>query len=172
MERVRDFPGGRTPFSSYLNAHVEWKMHLVLFKGILTIKGVSMNMSIRQPQGKSIGLLILFAIVLSGCMSDEPKPDLSMSQARTAVDQADRAGARTYAAFELNKSHVKLQKAEENMKKGDYKKAGYLAKEAKVDAELAIAKTQEETARVAETELRKSREALKNELNNSGYEAQ
>ena len=105
-------------------------------------------------------------------MSDEPKPDLSISQARTEVDQADRAGARSYAAFELNKSHVKLQKAEESMKKGDYKKAGYLAKEAKVDAELAIAKTQEETAKVAETELRKSREALKSELNNSGYEAQ
>lgn len=131
-----------------------------------------MNISIRQQQGRVIGLLMFSAFVLSGCMSDEPKPDLSISQARTEVDQADRAGARSYAAFELNKSHVKLQKAEESMKKGDYKKAGYLAKEAKVDAELAIAKTQEETAKVAETELRKSREALKSELNNSGYEAQ
>lgn len=131
-----------------------------------------MKISIRQQQGRVIGVLIFSAIVLSGCMSDEPKPDLSISQARTEVDQADRAGARSYAAFELNKSHVKLQKAEESMKKGDYKKAGYLAKEAKVDAELAIAKTQEETAKVAETELRKSREALKSELNNSGYEAQ
>ena len=114
------------------------------------------------------GVALMVAMTFGGCMNSEQKPDSALSQAGTVVDQADRAGTRTYAAFDLNNAHSKLKKAKEEMKNGDYKEARYLAKEAKVDAELAIAKTQTAKTKESETQLKQSMQSLQNEIDTTG----
>ncbi len=81
------------------------------------------------------------------------KPVNLLTQAKTVVDQADRDGTRAYAAYDLNKAHLHLKEAREEMKKGRYRRAHYLASEAKVEAELAIAKTQTLKTKAAEKQV-------------------
>lgn len=128
-----------------------------------------MNVSINRnrSRGLLVGAALLSAITLGGCMSEGPVPDQAMTQAKTVVDQAERAGTRNYAAFDLNNAQAKLKQAQDAMTKGDYKEAGYLAKEAKVDAELALAKTQKAKTKEAETQLEQSMQSLHNEVNSS-----
>ena len=127
-----------------------------------------MNRPILLKRGIFTGIALIAAMSFGGCMSSEQKPDSLLTQAGMVVDQADRAGTRTYAAFDLNNAHSKLKKAKKEEKKGDYKKARYLAKEAKVDAELAIAKTQTAKTKEAESQLKQSMQSLQNEINTTG----
>lgn len=127
-----------------------------------------MNRPILLKRGVFTGIALMAAMAFGGCMNSEQKPDSILTQAGTVVDQADRAGTRSYAAFDLNNAHSKLKKAKEEMKNGDYKKARYLAEEAKVDAELAIAKTQTAKTKEAETQLKQSMQSLQNEIDTTG----
>lgn len=111
------------------------------------------------------GVTLLSFVGLGGCSSEGARPDAVMTQAKTVVDQADRAGTRSYAAFDLNNAHSKLKKAEEEVKLGKYNNARYLAKEAKVDAELALGKTETAKAKEAEVQLDQSMRSLKKEIN-------
>ncbi|MHB8423303.1 MAG: DUF4398 domain-containing protein [Leptospirales bacterium] len=131
-----------------------------------------MKFSMNQTRGTFTVVAVLYAIMLSSCMKAETKPVNSMTQAQTVVDQADRAGTRNYAAFDLNNAQSKLKKAEKEMKMGKYKEARYLAKEAKVDAELALAKTQTAKRKEAETQLKQSMQSLQNETEKQGNSAQ
>lgn len=96
------------------------------------------------------------AVTLGGCAHLSKKPTNTLTQARTVVAQADREGTRAYAAYDLNKAHLHLKQATEDMNNGHYRKARYLAAEAKVEAELAIAKTQTEKTQAAEKQVKKS----------------
>ncbi|MDA8059133.1 MAG: DUF4398 domain-containing protein [Leptospirillum sp.] len=124
-----------------------------------------MNSFINRPRLVIAGSVFFAALALGGCMSSGPKPDVEISQAKTAVDQADRAGTRNYAAYDLTLAQDKLKKAKKEMKEGDYKEARFLASEAKVDAELAEAKTQTAKTKEAEAELKKSMQSLEKEMN-------
>jgi hypothetical protein len=93
---------------------------------------------------------------LGGCAHIGKKPTNILTQARVVVAQADRDGTRAYAAYDLNKAHLHLKKATEEMNNGHYRKARYLAAEAKVEAELAIAKTQTQKTKAAEKQIKKS----------------
>ena len=131
-------------------------------------RGVEMKTSVNKRNMAFTGAAIFGIVALGGCMGEGPKPDSILIQAQTVVDQADRAGTRNYAAFDLNNAHSKLKDAEEKMNAGEYKKARYLAKEAKVDAELALAKTQTAKVKESEAQIRQSLQTLKNEINNPG----
>lgn len=96
------------------------------------------------------------AVTLGGCAHLGKKPTNTLTQARMVVTQADRGGARAYAAYDLNKAHLHLKQATEDMNTGHYRKARYLAAEAKVEAELAIAKTRTDKTKAAEKQVRKS----------------
>jgi predicted S18 family serine protease len=126
-----------------------------------------MKLLINQPRLAITATVFFSLMVLGGCMSSGPKPDVEISQAKTAVDQADRAGTRSYAAYDLTLAKDKLKKAKKEMKEGDYKEAKFLANEAKVDAELAEAKTQTAKTKEAEAELKKSMQSLEKEVNQS-----
>ncbi len=102
------------------------------------------------------GTALTAALTLGGCANLNKKPANVLTQAKTVVNQADRAGTRAYAAYDLHKAHLHLKKAEEEMNHGHYKRARYLASEAKVEAELAIAKTQTQKTRAAEKQINKS----------------
>jgi hypothetical protein len=118
------------------------------------------------------GLTLLSFVALGGCSSEGTRPEAVMTQAKTVVDQADRAGARSYAAFDLNNAHSKLKKAEAEMALGKYNNARHLAKEAKVDAELALGKMQTAKRKEAEVQLDQSMQSLKNEVHSKENNAQ
>ena len=127
-----------------------------------------MKESIHHTRKIFAGVALSAAMILTGCTNSEQKPTGTLTQAETIVDQADRAGTRKYAAFDLSRAHIKLDKAREAMNEKHYKKARYLAKEAKVDAELAIAKTQTKKTKEAETQLKQSMQLLQNEIDSNG----
>lgn len=111
-------------------------------------------------------LATVFAI--AGCSSPAPKPVSSLARAKSAVDQATTANAQQYAAVDLNNAQTKLMSANEAETKGDYKQARYLAEEAQVDAQLALAKTQAAKAKNAAQQLRESNQTLQNQVNQPG----
>ncbi|MDA8027824.1 MAG: DUF4398 domain-containing protein [Nitrospiraceae bacterium] len=126
-----------------------------------------MNPGLKRAPGTLMGLALAGAtIVLGGCASGGPNPDNSIIRAKMMVEQADRAGTRNYDAFDLIAAQTKLKEAQEKMKQGDYKSSRHLANEARVDAELALAKTQTAKTKEAETQLNKSLQSLQNEINN------
>ena len=102
------------------------------------------------------GTALIAAMTLGGCANINKKPVNVLTKAKTVVAQADRAGTRAYAAYDLNKAHLHLKNAEREMNKGHYKRARYLATEAKVEAELAIAKTQTQKSKAAERQIERS----------------
>lgn len=107
---------------------------------------------------------LLAAIALNGCSSAAPRPDDALVRAKTAVDQATTAGSGQYAPVDLNAAGSKLQSANEEEAKGNYKQAKYLAEESQVDAELALAKTQDAKAQQAADQVRKGNQALQNQV--------
>ncbi|HVC28244.1 MAG TPA: DUF4398 domain-containing protein [Gammaproteobacteria bacterium] len=108
--------------------------------------------------------MLLTAIALNGCTSVAPRPDDALVRAKTAVDQATTAGSSQYAPVDLNTAGAKLQSANEEEAKGNYKQAKYLAEESQVDAELALAKTQDAKAQEAANQVRKGNQALQNQV--------
>ena len=108
-------------------------------------------------------------LVEGGCASTGVRPDKTITQAQMEVEQADREGSRNYDAFDLIESQTKLKSAKEKMKQGDYKSARFLAQEAHVDAELALAKTQTAKSKEAETQLKKSLQSLQKEIDRKDH---
>lgn len=116
--------------------------------------------------GLSVAAVTLFAaILLNGCAGTAPRPNDAMVRAKTAVDQATTAGAPQYAAVDLNTAQTKLQSANQEESLGHNKQARYLAEESQVDAELALAKTQDAKAQEAAKQVRNSNQALQNQVN-------
>jgi len=111
------------------------------------------------------GVMLLATSALIGCTSSEPRPDNALVRAKTAVDQATTAGSGQYAAVDLNTAGSKLQSANEAESQGHYKQARYLAEESQVDAELALAKTQDAKAQEAAKQVHQGNQALQNQVN-------
>ena len=115
--------------------------------------------------GTSVPVAVLLAaFALNGCSSPAPRPDNALVRAKTAVDQATTAGSGQYAAVDLSTAGSKLQSANAEESKGNYKQARYLAEESQVDAELALAKTQDAKAQEAAKQVRQGNEALQNQV--------
>lgn len=108
-------------------------------------------------------LLIAFIGGLGAC-SVQPKPNTAMIHAQSTVAQAQNADTRQYAAVDLNNAVTKLQAATDANTKGKYEQADKLAEEAQVDAQLAMAKAQAAKAREAAMQVRKSNEALQDQV--------
>jgi len=115
--------------------------------------------------GTSVAVVMLLTgIAINGCTSAAPRPDDALVRAKTAVDQATTAGSGQYAPVDLNSAGSKLQSANEEEAKGNYKQAKYLAEESQVDAELALAKTQDAKAQEAADQVRKGNQALQDQV--------
>ena len=109
-------------------------------------------------------LLAVFALLITGCAGSKlPPPDLSSP--RSAIAQADQAGAAEAAPLVLRNARQKLQQAETASNNGDYETAQRLAEQAAIDAKLAEAKARSATAQAAVDELRESIRVLRDEIN-------
>lgn len=109
----------------------------------------------------STAVLTSLLLILAGCASAPPKEELS--QAETAIQDADRAGASQYEPQLLSSAREKLSRANKNMADEENDEARRMAEEALAEAVLASAKA--EAAKQAEqaNEMKKAIEALKQE---------
>lgn len=103
------------------------------------------------------------AALVAGCAS-APPPVEQMGTGRTAIEEAQRAGAGEHAPIELRDAQQKYAAANGAMGRQDYDQARRLADEAAADARLASTKAQTARTRAAAAEVSKSLDALRNEL--------
>ena len=110
------------------------------------------------------------AVILSlgACRSAGPVPSTQMAQARTAVQQAQDAGATEHAGMELRRAQQKLDEAQAALSRKRHVRARRLAEQAAVDAELAAVKARTQKAQQAVAEVRESIQALQREATREG----
>ena len=99
----------------------------------------------------------------SGCAIEGPEPREDMAQARTLVDQADRANAQRYAPADAQRAHDELNGAERNYGAKKYNEARADAESAAVDADLATARASAGAAQNAATEVTHGNDTLRQE---------
>ena len=93
---------------------------------------------------RAVGLVAI--VTAAGCVAASPPALSEVSQARTAIIQAERAGAAQSAPGELNAAHERLAEAEQ-LAPTDAELARWRAREAESDARLALATAQDAQAR-------------------------
>jgi hypothetical protein len=103
------------------------------------------------------------ALLAAGCAST-PEPTAQMQAARQAIADAESAEAAKHAAPELGQARSKLAAAETAVKNKDMDDAARLAEEARLDADLADARTAAVKAQAANEEIRRSNSAVLDEM--------
>jgi hypothetical protein len=81
------------------------------------------------------------ALILSGCGPTKPPPNIGLDDAGRMLADARAAGAPTYAPLELRNAEDRLSQARASFDKNNYDDASRYASEARVDSELAMAKS-------------------------------
>ena len=120
---------------------------------------------------KSPGLYGLIAGIgfLTACGSTNP-PNQQITETQMVIQQAEQIGANDYAPLELREAKRKLEFAREAVEEDDYEKAIMLLEQARVDAELAQAKTLSGRSQKAVSELRESIKTLREEIDRNSNE--
>ncbi len=106
----------------------------------------------------------LAAVTLAGCAANrsvEYRDELA--QAKASVDDAQANGAAQYGAAELDLARQKLTAAQRALDDKDTQRARELAQEAKLDADLAQAKSENQEQQAALTQLEDSIQTLQDE---------
>jgi hypothetical protein len=75
--------------------------------------------------------------LLSGCATTPLAPSTEMTKAKSAIEQAEHAGAREYATDDLNSSVQKMAQGEAAAAKGQKAQSEQLFQESYADAHLA-----------------------------------
>lgn len=117
------------------------------------------------PDRRRLGVpaAALAALLFAGCAS-QPAPTGQLRAAQQAIDDAGRAQAAEHAASELSEVRSKLASANAAVEEKEMERAARLADEARVDAELAAARTAAAKALAANDEIREGTRALVEEL--------
>lgn len=110
-------------------------------------------------------LVTLIIAVLAGCAAKTPAPERQVTLATQSIDQAESSGAVEFAPVELESARDKLNQAKLAMDREENIKAGRLADEAMVDANLAEAKARSAKSEKVVAELKESIRVLKQEMN-------
>jgi hypothetical protein len=109
------------------------------------------------------GFLVTAALGLlcAGCATNQPSPEITRAQ--TLIEQAEKAGARQYAADQLDSARSNLRLANAAQRDGKQDEARNRANEAAADAELAQSRAQSGVAEKAAEEVQRSTEVLQRE---------
>ena len=102
------------------------------------------------------------ALLATACASDPPTAQLEAAQ--QAIADAERVEAGKHAADELSQARTKLSSANTAVESNDMDQALRLAEEARVDAELASARTAALKAQSVNDELQRGSEAVMEEV--------
>lgn len=111
--------------------------------------------------------LIGSVVLLSGCASAPLAPSNEMTKAKSAIDQADRAGAREYATDNLNSSVQKMAQGQAAAAKGEGAQSERLFAESYADAHLAQISAQSAKSAKDAADVDKGIATLQNEANRS-----
>lgn len=125
----------------------------------------------RIPSGLHLcGTAGLAALMLlaGACASTPPAPTRSLDAARTAVTNAEKADAGRFAAAELGEAREKLASADSAVAGNSMLAAERLADQARVEAELASARTEAAKAVAVNKEMSLGSEALGEEMQRAG----
>jgi hypothetical protein len=106
--------------------------------------------------------------LLSACASAPVAPTVSLTEASQAIARAEQADGRQYAPGELDQAKQKMTLAERAVAQEDMWEAERLANEAKVTAELVLAKTESAKAAEINREMDRGTRALTDEMRRSG----
>ncbi|MEO6078882.1 MAG: DUF4398 domain-containing protein [Steroidobacteraceae bacterium] len=109
-------------------------------------------------------------LALAACASAPPAPTASLVDARSAVGNAEKAGAGQYAAAELGEARDKLAAADAAVLQKNMLVAQRMADQSRVEADLATAKTGEAKAFAVNDEMKQGNKALVEELQRKGGE--
>ncbi|MEJ0005395.1 MAG: DUF4398 domain-containing protein [Steroidobacteraceae bacterium] len=109
-----------------------------------------------------LGASALCAFMAAAGCASAPQPLTELALARTAITQAEQAGAAQSAPVELSAARDRLAEAE-HLSGNDVDMARWRARESESDARLAEATAQDAKARVAANELDKSLNAIRAE---------
>src|SRR4030095_16718339 len=107
-------------------------------------------------------------MLVAACASVPPAPTASLDAAKVAITAAETADASHYAGAELGEARQKLTRAGSAVKVENMVAAEQFAEQSRVEAELALAKTQEAKAVAVNAELSRSAEALTEEMQRAG----
>jgi len=107
----------------------------------------------------ALGLLLL-----SGCASTPQPPTQALQAAEMAITTAEQARVADYAAPELGEARQKLAAANAAVQAKNMTQAQRLAEQARVDAELAVARNDVGKAKIVNDEMKKSTDTIKTEM--------
>jgi small-conductance mechanosensitive channel len=107
-------------------------------------------------------------LLLAGCASAPLPPTASLTEARDAIQAAERDDASRYATAELDEARQKLLQADKAVVSEDMKLAEQLAQESTVAAQLASARTEATKAKGVNDEISRGTKALVEEMQRTG----
>jgi hypothetical protein len=110
-------------------------------------------------------------LLIAACASNPPAPTASLVQAKVAIAHAETADASHYAGAELDAARQKLLMADAAVSDKSQKSmalADRLAQEARVEAELASARTEAAKAAAINQEMSRGADALTEEMQRAG----
>ena len=130
-----------------------------------------MNAHTIRRAAERIGLfttLLLATLTLVACASAPLPPPESLNAARDAIASAEQAEARQYAGAELEEANRHLAAAMKAVEAERMTEADRLAKQARVAAELSMARTEAAKAAAINREMGRGAEALDEEMRRQG----
>lgn len=122
--------------------------------------------SVKRGPARNLAALSVVAVLalLAACASPGKPPVAEMATARASISQAESAGALVSAPVELLSARDKLGRAEAAVREEKYEQARRLAAQAEVEADVAERKSRAVKAETAATELARSNDMLRKEL--------
>lgn len=123
-------------------------------------------MKVVGADGSPLQLLVAVAILFSlvACATVPQPPTQELAAADMAITSADQARVSDYASAELHEARTKLAAARAAVQQEKMILAQQLAEQARVDAELALAKAEATKAKAVNDEMLKSTDVMKQEM--------
>lgn len=107
-------------------------------------------------------------LLMTACASAPVAPTVSLTEASQAIERAEQSDGRQYAPGELDQAKHKMTLADRAVEREDMLEAERLANEAKVTAELVLAKTESAKALEINRQMDRGTRALTDEMRRSG----
>lgn len=111
-----------------------------------------------------ISAFLLLLLTVSPVWADKDAANKAINQAQVLIESAERAGGMQYAVYLMKSARDNLNQAEVDLGEREWTDAEIAAKKSQRDAEVAAAKSDAMKAEKAYSDLRKSVDLLRNEL--------
>jgi len=111
---------------------------------------------------------VVSVVMLTACATTPQPPTQSLTEARQAIANAEQSDARQYAGAELDEARRQLTMAERAVSAERMIEADRYARQSQIAAELATARTGSAKALEINHEMRRSTEALLEEMRRTG----